>query len=405
MTEPADRSDGRAALHGLRVLEIAQLVAGPMAGSLLADLGADVVHLEDPASGDPQRRIGAVKDGTHLWWKVAARNKRSATCDLRQPDGQQLARSLARWADVVITNFRVGTLERWGLDWTALHAVHPALVMLHVSGFGTDTTLRNSPGFGKVGEAMSGVVSLTGFPDGPPLHAGYSNSDSLTGLMGAFAIQAALYRKATDPEFSGELIDLTLFESHFRLIEWQVIIQDQLGTPPQRAGNRLPGFAGGVVNAFLAGDDRWITVSAGTPRSAVTLAGMVGEEMDTDGSEEELQASSARVEQRLVEWIGSMPAASALSQLEAHGVVASKIFDAADIAKDQTYEERDDIITVEDEDLGPVKMQAVVPKLRNHRGRVWRPGPSLGADNELVYKEYLGLSDADYERLVATRVI
>jgi crotonobetainyl-CoA:carnitine CoA-transferase CaiB-like acyl-CoA transferase len=405
MTGHDEAPEGQAALCGLRVLEIAQLVAGPMAGTLLADLGADVVHLEDPAGGDPQRRIGAVKEGTYLWWKVAARNKRSATCDLRQPEGRELARSLAQWADVVITNFRVGTLERWELDWQALHQVHPALVMLQVSGYGTDTSLRDSPGFGKVGEAMSGVVNLTGFPDGPPLHAGYSNADSLTGLMGAFAIQAALYRRANDPEFSGELIDLALFESHFRLIEWQVIIQDQLGVPPQRAGNQLPGFAGGVVNAFLTRDDRWITVSAGTPRSAVTLADMLGEEMDPNGSEGELQATSTRVEHRLGEWMGARSAASALSELEARGVVASKIFDTADILSDRTYQERQDIIAVDDEDLGSIRMQAVVPKLRNHRGQVWRPGPALGADNQLVYKEYLGMSDTDYDRLVANLII
>src|SRR6185437_12294571 len=185
-----------AALEGLKVLEIAQLVAGPMAGSFMADLGADVVHLEDPSTGDPHRRVGAARDGVHLWWKVAARNKRSATCDLRSADGQELARSLAGWADVVVTNFRAGTLERWGLDWDRLHAVNPTLVMLAVSGYGADTSRRDEPGFGKVGEAMSGVVHLTGFADGPPLHAGYSNADSLTGLMGAFAVQAALFRRA-----------------------------------------------------------------------------------------------------------------------------------------------------------------------------------------------------------------
>jgi formyl-CoA transferase len=395
----------RAALHGLKVLEIAQLVAGPMAGSLLADLGADVVHLEDPAAGDPQRRIGAVRDGTHLWWKVAGRNKRSATCDLRSSGGQELARSLARWADVVVTNFRLETLERWGLDWTRLVAENPALIMLHVSGFGTDTSLRNSPGFGKVGEAMSGVVNLTGFPDGPPLHAGYSNADSLTGLMGAFAIQTALYRRANDAAFAGEFIDLALFEAHYRLIEWQVIIQDQLGVPPMRAGNQLPGFAGGVVNAFSAKDGKWITVSAGTPQSARTLAQMLGEDLDLTLPESELKVTAGRLEGQLASWIAERPSSEVLEHLAASGVVASKIYSAEDIMDDPTYAERNDIITVDDEDLGPVRMQAVVPKLRNHAGRVWRVGAPLGADNELVYKEFLGMSDAAYADLEASGVI
>ena len=395
----------RAALAGLKVLEIAQLVAGPMAGSFLADLGADVVHLEDPVTGDPLRRIGAVKDGTYLWWKVSGRNKRSATCNLRAPQGQDLARSLARWADVVVTNFRVETLEKWGLDWTRLSVENPTVIMLHVSGYGTDTTLRNSPGFGKVGEAMSGVVNLTGFPDGPPLHAGYSNADSLTGLMGAFAVQTALYRRANDPDFAGELIDLALFESHYRLIEWQVIIQDQIGIPPQRAGNELPGFAGGVVNAFLTGDGQWLTVSAGTPGSARTLGDMLGDTIDVDAPADELTATGARLERQLADWIAARPATAALEGLVARGVSASKIYTSADILADPTYAERNDVISIPDDDLGPVQMQAVIPKLRNHAGEVWRAGPALGADNELVYKEYVGLADATYDGLRTAGVI
>jgi len=399
MTIDTGRSSPAAALAGLKVLEIAQLVAGPMAGSFMADLGADVVHLEDPSTGDPHRRVGAARDGVHLWWKVAARNKRSATCDLRSADGQELARSLARWADVVVTNFRAGTLERWGLDWDRLHAVNPTLVMLAVSGYGGDTSRRDEPGFGKVGEAMSGVVNLTGFADGPPLHAGYSNADSLTGLMGAFAVQAALFRKAHDPGFAGELIDLALFEPHYRMVEWQVIVQDQTGETPRRSGNSLPGFAGGVVNAFPAADGQYLTVSAGTPRSAVTLADMVGEAMDPGAPDAALAATSARVEEKLAAWIAARSADDALAALAAKDVVASKIYTTADILADPTYAERGDVIEVDDAELGLVKMQAVIPRLRHHGGRVWRPGPALGADNELVYRQFLGLTAERFAEL------
>ena len=155
-------------------MEFAHVIAGPLAGTLLADQGADVVHVEDPVHGDPSRRMGPTKDGAYLWWKVSARNKRAVTLDLRSQAGQDIARRLAQWADVVITNFRVGTLEKWGLDWESLHELNPRLVMLQVSGYGTTTSSRNVPGFGKVGEAMSGVVNITGFPDGPPVHTGFS---------------------------------------------------------------------------------------------------------------------------------------------------------------------------------------------------------------------------------------
>jgi crotonobetainyl-CoA:carnitine CoA-transferase CaiB-like acyl-CoA transferase len=394
-----------AALSGLKVVEFAQLISGPMAGSFLADFGAEVVHVEDPNGGDPLRRVGATKDGIPLWWKVSARNKRSVTLDLRATEGQDLARALVRWSDVVITNFRVDTLRSWGLDWARLSQENPTLIMLHISGFGTDTTLGNEPGFGKVGEAMSGVVHLTGFPDGPPLHAGFSHADSLTGLVGAYGIQTALYRRAHAPDFAGEFIDLALFEPLYRLIEWQVIIQDQLGVSPQRAGNQLIGAPGGVVNMFRAGDGQWVTVSAGTARSASTLANMLEEAARDCPTDEELTALGARRDEQLAQWIGGRTAADALVELAANGVVASKVFSAADIFEDPTYAEREDIVRVDDDDLGAVRMQAVVPKLRNHSGHVWRVGPALGSDNELVYGEYLGMGEAELGELRQNGVI
>lgn len=189
----ATESKNRPTLDGIKVVEFAHVIAGPLAGTLLADLGADVVHVEDPTNGDPGRQQGPTKDGVHLWWKVSGRNKRSVTLDLRSPEGQELARELAAWADVVITNFRVATIEKWGLDWETLHRLNPRLVLLQVSGNGVQGVAeasRNDPGFGKVGEARSGVVYVTGFPDGPPVHTGFSHADTVTALMGAYAITA-----------------------------------------------------------------------------------------------------------------------------------------------------------------------------------------------------------------------
>ena len=390
---------GPEVLSGVKVVEFAHVIAGPLAGTLMADLGADVVHVEEPTTGDPGRKQGPPKDDTYLWWKVSARNKRSVTLDLRTPEGQQLAHKLAAWADVVIVNMRYDTLAKWHLDFESLNKVNPKLVMLQITGFGANTSMRNAPGFGKVGEARSGVVYLTGFQDGPPVHTGFSHADTVTALMGAFAIQAALYRREVDPEFRGEWIDLALFESLFRLVEWQVIVYDQLGIPPERAGNRLAVAPAAVINTYKTGDGHWLTVTSGTPRSVWNIAAAVGVPQE-DVATVELQAANAdRLDEALRSWIGSRDLEECTTKLAELEVTASPIFSMAEIMNDPIYAERNDIITVDDPDLGAVQMQGVVPRLERHPGHVWRTGPALGADDEIVYKEYLGLDDAEFDRL------
>jgi formyl-CoA transferase len=377
------------------------MVAGPLAGTLLADLGADVVHVENPGTGDIARHLGVAKDGVNLLWPVGSRNKRSVTLDLRGLDGQDLARELVAWADVVITNFRVETLEKWGMDWPAFHAVNPKLVMLQITGYGADTSMRNAPGFGHMGEAMSGVVHLTGFPDGPPVHTGFAHADSVTALMGAFAISAAL-TKRHDPGFDGEWIDLALFESLYRLIEWQVIVYDQLGVPVERAGNQLPVAPGSVINTYPTADDTYVSVTAGTPRAAqniVRLLALSAEDVEEQGAERDY------LDNQLREWIASRSAEDALRKMHAHEVVAARVYSAADIVKDPIYAERNDVVTIDDPNLGPVRMQAVIPKLLNHPGHVWRTGPALGEDNDLVYRTYLGLTAERFAQLRANGTI
>jgi formyl-CoA transferase len=391
----------RPLFEGLKVVEFAHMVAGPLAGTLLADLGADVVHVENPGTGDIARHLGVAKDGVNLLWPVGSRNKRSVTLDLRVLDGQDLARELAAWADVVITNFRVETLEKWGMDWPAFHAVNPKLVMLQITGYGADTSMRNAPGFGHMGEAMSGVVHLTGFPDGPPVHTGFAHADSVTALMGAFAISAAL-TKRHDPGFDGEWIDLALFESLYRLIEWQIIVYDQLGVPVERAGNQLPVAPGSVINTYPTADDTYVSVTAGTPRAAqniVRLLELSAEDVEEQGAERDY------LDNQLREWIASRSADDALRKMHAHEVVAARVYSAADIVKDPIYAERNDVVTIEDPNLGPVRMQAVIPKLLNHPGHVWRTGPALGEDNDLVYRTYLGLTAERYAQLRANGTI
>jgi crotonobetainyl-CoA:carnitine CoA-transferase CaiB-like acyl-CoA transferase len=393
------------ALHGLKIVELAHVIAGPLAGTLLADLGAEVVHVEDPGIGDPQRQGGPAKDGTHLWWKVAARNKRSVTLNLRDERGKDLARQLAEWGDVVISNFRVETLEKWGLDYKSLHEANPKLIVLQVSGFGMTSSKRNAPGFGKVGEAMSGVVHITGFPDGPPVHTGFSHGDSLTGLMGAYSIMAALYRRENDPDFDGELIDLALYESLYRLIEWQVIFNDQLGELPGRHGNQLAAAPAAVINTFRTGDDRWLTVTSGTPRSVSNVASLVGEPAEDYATRAGQAKNRDRLDGLVEKWISERPLAECVAKMEELEVVASPIFTVEDMLLDKTFAERENVIEIEDPDLGKVQMQNVVPRLENHPGDVWRTAPALGEDNSRVYGGYLGIDEEELAGLREAGVI
>ncbi|WP_028267817.1 CaiB/BaiF CoA transferase family protein [Arthrobacter sp. MA-N2] len=387
------------ALSGLKVVEFAHVIAGPLAGTLLADLGADVIHVEDPKSGDPQRQAGPTKDGVHLWWKVSSRNKRSVTVNLRTEEGRELARELAAWADVVICNFRVSTLEKWGLDFRSLNAINPKLVMLQVTGYGVATTKRNSPGFGKVGEAMSGVVNITGFPDGPPVHTGFSHGDSVTGLMGSFAIMAALHRKNTDPDFAGEWIDLALYDGLYRLIEWQVIFYDQLGENPSRMGNQLSAAPAAVINTFQTADKRWMTVTSGTPRSVQNVAALVGEPLENYATSAMQVERRERLDNLLGEWISMHTLHECMAEMIEREVVASPIFAVSDILDDPTYKERESVVEIEDPDLGTVRMQNVFPRLTNHPGQVWRTAPALGEHTDSFFGEVLGRSEQQLAEL------
>ncbi|MGO9954975.1 MAG: CaiB/BaiF CoA transferase family protein [Solirubrobacteraceae bacterium] len=391
-------------LTGLRVLEFAQIIAGPLAGTLMADLGADVVHVEPPGRGDSHRFTGPSKDGVPLWWKTAARNKRSVTLDLHQPEGQDIAHRLVAAADAVIITMRASTVDRWRLDWQTLHAVNPRLVMLQVSGFGAETSRRDDPGFGKVGEARSGTVYVTGYPDRAPVHAGFSQGDATTALMGAFAIMSALHRKNTDPAFDGEWIDLALFETLYRIADWQVVYYDQLGEVPERAGNRLANAPAAVVNTYRTADDDWVTVTSATLRSVLNVVRMIGlDESQFATWEMQLEGRDA-IDDALGRWISGLTTAEALAKMREFGVTGERIFNVRDILADEIYAEREDVISIDDPDLGPVRMQGVVPKFRHTPGRVWRTGPALGADNDSVYERWAGL-DADQRRALAERKV
>ncbi|MGR6920049.1 CaiB/BaiF CoA transferase family protein [[Actinomadura] parvosata] len=392
----------RGQLRGLKVVEFAHVVAGPLAGSLLADQGADVVHVEPPGSGDAARAMGPARDGVPLWFKVAGRNKRSVTLDLHDPDGREVAQRLVAWADVVIVTLRASRLRAWGLDWDSVHRINPRAVLLQVSGFGAQD---DAPGFGKVGEARSGVVHLTGFPDGPPVHTGFSHGDAVTGLMGAYAVLAALHRRANDPAFDGEWIDLALFEPLFRLVEWQVITHDQLGVVPGRSGNQLAVAPAAVINTYLSADADWITVTSATLRSVLNVVRLLGLPEQEYATTAQQLAGRERLDTELRAWVAARGTDECLRAFAKAEVVASRVFTAADIAADPVYAERGDIVTVDDPDLGPVRMQAALPHFRQAPGHIWRTGPALGQDNALVYRDWLGLPADELAELERRGVI
>lgn len=371
----------------------------------MADLGAEVIHVEPPKIGDTARHMGPARDGTYLWWKVSGRNKRSVTIDLRRPEGQEIARHLVANADVLVTSIRADTLQRWGLDWETLHGINRALVMLQISGYGARSAMRTRPGFGKVGEARSGVVHISGFPDAPPVHTGFSHGDAVTGLMGAFAVMSALYRRAEDPEFEGEWIDLALFETLFRLIEWQVIVYDQLGMTPGRSGNRLAIAPAAVINTYQSSEGDWITVTSATKRSVLNVARLLGYADDEYATTEQQIARRERLDEGLRGWLAQHTTEDALEQLAAADVVASRIFSVEHIMEDPTYAELGDIVSVADPDLGSVRMQGVIPRLERHPGAIWRSGAALGEDNDDVLSRWLQMDAAELDELRAREII
>ncbi|WP_249011426.1 CaiB/BaiF CoA-transferase family protein [Conexibacter sp. DBS9H8] len=392
-------------LRGLRVVEFAQIIAGPLAGTLMADLGAEVIHVEPPGVGDPHRNTGPTKDGEALWWKAAARNKRSVTLNLHEPKAQEIAHGLVAQADIVIVTMRSSTVQKWRLDFATLHAINPKLIFVQISGFGSTTSRADDPGFGKVGEARSGTVYITGYPEHPPVHAGFSQGDATTALMAAFAAMSALHQRDADPEFDGEHIDLALFESLFRLADWQVIYYDQLGRTPERSGNRLANAPAAVVNTYLTADDTWITITSATLRSVLNVVRMAGLDESDYQTWEAQRAGADEIDLALRQWVSARTAQECLDAMRAHSVTGDRIFSMADIVNDPIYAEREDIVTVDDAVLGPIRMQGVVPKLIRNPGNVWRSAPTLGQDNIDVFGRWLGMSVNECAELASHGVI
>lgn len=392
-------------LAGLRILDLSTVVAGPLSACLLGDLGADVVKVEMPGVGDPLRALAPHKDGVPLWWKVTNRNKRGVTLDLRRPEGREALARLVAASDVLVENFRPGTLDGWGITGDWLRGIQPRLTVLRVSGFGQTGPASRRPGFARVFESMSGFTQICGEADGPPLHLGYPISDAVGGLFGALGVVSALLRLARHPEEAGQEIDCSVTEAMLRVLEFLPIEYDQLGAVRTRSGNRSQYAAPG--NVYRTRDGRWASIAASTQSIFERLCRALGlEELLADPRYVDNRSRVANrdaLDERLVAAIGALDLAELAARLDACEVGFSPIQDIADVFEDPQMIARQAIVSVPDSELGTVRMQAVVPRFSATPGAVRAAGPALGEHSEQIWRE-LGFSDEEIARLRADGV-
>lgn len=385
-------------LTGLRVLELGSFIAGPFAGQLLADYGAEVIKVEPPGTGDPMRRWGLVRDGESLWWPAIARNKRSVAIDLRHEEGRAVVRRLAAECDVVLENFRPGTLAKWGLDYADLSVLNPRLVLVHVSGFGQTGPRSSEAGFGSIGEAVGGIRYTTGEPHARPARTGVSLGDSLAGLFAVIGTLAALAERARSGV--GQQVDVAIYEAVAALMESSLADYEIGGVLRGRTGSVLPGVAPSNVYRCADGEDVVIAANADAVFQRLCSA-MNRNDLATDTRFADHGArgtNAAVLDQEIESWTAGHPAASVLRALSEHGVPAGKIYTAADMLIDEHYAARQMVLRPTD-DAAP--MLGVVPKFSRTPGRVRSVGPPLGKDTRDVLVELAGVADDRWSDLVA----
>ncbi|SEC61423.1 Crotonobetainyl-CoA:carnitine CoA-transferase CaiB [Rhizobiales bacterium GAS188] len=379
---------------GLKVIDVATLFAGPVAAMLLGDYDAEVLKIEHP-NGDNSRTHGPSLDGVSLWWKVIGRNKRAITLYLGSAEGQAVFRKLARQADIIVENFRPGTLERWGLGYDELASDNPGLILLRVTAFGQHGPYAQRPGFGTIAEAMSGFAAITGQPDGPPTLPPFGLADGIAGIAGALAVMMAVNARRRTGK--GQVIDLALIEPIMAVLGSQAITYDRLGRIQRRTGNRSDKNA--PRNTYMTADGKWVAVSTSSTSIAARVMRLVGwpevvEEpwfASASGRLQHVEALDAKV----AEWIRARPMTQVVQAFEAAQAALAPVYDIADIFEDPQYRALDTITTVDDPELGPVRMQNVMFRMSDTAGAIRWTGRPLGADNDEVFKGELGMNDTE----------
>ena len=391
-------------LDGIRVLELGSFIAGPFAGQLLGDYGADVIKVESPGDGDPMRRWGVTRDGDSLWWPTIGRNKRSVVLDLRQPRGKELAVDLATKVDVVLENFRPGVLDRMGLDYASLSARNPKLVMTHISGFGQTGPLAGQAGFGSVGEAMGGIRHTTGSPDRPPSRAGISLGDALASVFGVIGTLAAV--TAAERTGRGQEVDVAIYEAVAALMESTMADYELGGVIRTRSGSVLPGVA--PSNVYPTADDAEVVIAANADAVFSRLCKAMDHPELADDDRYATHGgrgtNAEELDALIGAWTATMPCETVLGVLDEHGVPAGRIFTAPDMLSDPQYLARDMVRRVTTAQGWEVPMTGVVPRFTETPGSIRHPGPALGQHTDEVLAEVLGLGGDELARLRAEGV-
>ncbi|MET8949457.1 CaiB/BaiF CoA transferase family protein [Streptomyces sp. NPDC004393] len=389
-----------APLTGLRVLDLATLFAGPLAATLLGDFGAEVIKVEHPVRPDPSRGHGPAKDGVGLWWKLLGRNKRTMTLDLSRPGGRATLLRLAATADVVIENFRPGTLEKWGLGWDELSAANPRLVLARVTAFGQFGPYAHRPGFGTLAEAMSGFAAITGEPEAPPTLPPFGLADSIAALTTAYAVLTALAGR--DRTGVGQVVDLAIIEPILTVLGPQPIWYDQLGHVQGRTGNRSQNNA--PRNTYRTADGGWVAVSTSAQSVAERVMRLVGRpeviEEPWFASGEERARHADVLDEAVGGWIARHTRAEVLKEFEQAEAAVAPVQDVRDVMTDPQYTALDTITTVPDPELGRLRMQNVLFRLSATPGAIRWAGRPHGADTRVILGE-LGLTDGDIAALEA----
>ncbi len=397
MPSPSAPTSAIGPLQGLKVVEMGQLIAGPFAAKTLGDLGADVIKIEPPEGGDPLRQWRLIQDGTSVWWQVQSRNKRSVALDLRQPEGQAIARELVDQADILVENFRPGTLEGWGMDHATLSATNPGLILLRISGYGQTGPYRDKPGFGVIGEAMGGLRHLTGEPGRVPVRCGVSIGDTLASLHGVIGILAALNHRHTTGQ--GQVIDVALHEAVFNVMESLLPEYSAFGAVREPAGSALPGIA--PSNAYRCLDGQVLVAGNGDSIFRRLMAAIgradLAERSDLATNTGRV-ASVAEVDTAIEAWTQQRTVSEVLALLDEAKVPVGRIYTARDIAEDPHYRAREMILTQRTRDGNEVEVPGIVPKLSLTPGAVRHAAPHLGEDTDAVLRE-LGRSLAEISAL------
>ncbi|MDG2034494.1 MAG: CoA transferase [Rhodospirillales bacterium] len=396
-------------LAGVRVIEMGQLLAGPFTSSRLADFGAEVIKVETPGKGDPMREWGHHRyNGRPVWWPILARNKKSVTANLREERGQDLIRHLVREADVLVENFKPGTLEKWDLGPDDLHKINPGLIIGRISGYGQTGPYADRPGFASVGEAMSGMRYINGFPDMPPPRNGISLGDTLTGMFAAQGILMALYQRDALGGGKGQVVDAAITESCFQLMEGTLPEYDKAGVVRKPSGTGLPNVA--PSNIYPTKDGTYVVIAANIdPMYRRLCTAMDKPELADDPRFVDHKARGENAEELdglIGAWSSTMAAAELTQHLDDHGVVVGPINSIADLVEDPHFQAREMFLTVKDDFFGDFKVPGFAPRLTETESSVaWLGPPEVGAHNAEIYGDLLGMNEQELETLAADGII